>query len=245
MALPLRFLFALVGYPFVYGIWLSLENRPVAQPGTFVGLAQLHRRCPRSRLLAGGAQYRSSTPAPRRVLKMVGGLGARPGHQPELPASRTSSVPRCCCRSSCRRSLSTVAWMWMLDPAFSVVNWVHRACRHRQSRSVLARQPDAGDGLDHRDQHLARPAVLRASRCWRDCRPSRPISMRPRRSTARACWTRFRYVTLPLLKPVDPDRDHVLAHLHLRRLPAGLCADPRRPGQRHAICSPPTRSISP
>jgi ABC-type sugar transport system permease subunit len=38
MALPLLFLFALVGYPFIYGIWLSLENRPVAQPGTFVGL---------------------------------------------------------------------------------------------------------------------------------------------------------------------------------------------------------------
>src|SRR5436190_23631370 len=38
MALPLVFLFALVGYPFVYGIWLSLENRPVAQPGVFVGL---------------------------------------------------------------------------------------------------------------------------------------------------------------------------------------------------------------
>ena len=35
---PMAFLIALVGYPFVYGIWLSLENRPVAQPGTFIGL---------------------------------------------------------------------------------------------------------------------------------------------------------------------------------------------------------------
>src|SRR5947208_12053505 len=38
MALPLAFLAALVGYPFFYGILLSLQNRPVAQPGTFVGL---------------------------------------------------------------------------------------------------------------------------------------------------------------------------------------------------------------
>src|SRR5215475_15148536 len=38
MALPLAFLAALVGYPFVYGILLSLEDRPVAHAGTFVGL---------------------------------------------------------------------------------------------------------------------------------------------------------------------------------------------------------------
>src|SRR5438270_11198418 len=38
MALPLAFLAALVGYPFVYGILLSLEDRRVANIGTFVGL---------------------------------------------------------------------------------------------------------------------------------------------------------------------------------------------------------------
>src|SRR5487761_2745577 len=36
---PVLFLIALVGYPFVYGIWLSLEDRPVAKPGVFIGLA--------------------------------------------------------------------------------------------------------------------------------------------------------------------------------------------------------------
>src|SRR5215470_17161957 len=38
MALPLLFLAALVGYPFFYGILLSLQDRPVAHTGTFVGL---------------------------------------------------------------------------------------------------------------------------------------------------------------------------------------------------------------
>src|SRR5712664_4752709 len=33
------FLLAFVAYPFFYGIFLSLEDRRVAQPGTFVGLA--------------------------------------------------------------------------------------------------------------------------------------------------------------------------------------------------------------
>ena len=32
VALPLAFLVALVGYPFFYGIVISLQNRPVAQP---------------------------------------------------------------------------------------------------------------------------------------------------------------------------------------------------------------------
>src|SRR5215471_13410837 len=38
MALPLLFLAALVGYPFIYGILLSLQARPVARAGTFIGL---------------------------------------------------------------------------------------------------------------------------------------------------------------------------------------------------------------
>ena len=38
MALPLLFLAALVGYPFCYGILLSLQDRPVAHAGTFIGL---------------------------------------------------------------------------------------------------------------------------------------------------------------------------------------------------------------
>jgi len=55
--------------------------------------------------------------------------------------------------------LSTVAWLWMLDPAFSVVNrlmwrWAGRSPAHRGGRS------DACDGLDHHHQHLARAAVL-------------------------------------------------------------------------------------
>jgi multiple sugar transport system permease protein len=38
MALPLLFLAAFVGYPLVYGVLLSLQDRQVAKPGVFVGL---------------------------------------------------------------------------------------------------------------------------------------------------------------------------------------------------------------
>jgi ABC-type sugar transport systems, permease components len=65
MALPLAFLAALVGYPFFYGILLSLEDRPVAHTGTFVGLKNFITdgtiRCS-----GGWRSTRSSIPASRR-----------------------------------------------------------------------------------------------------------------------------------------------------------------------------------
>src|SRR5678809_365163 len=33
------FLLAFVAYPFFYGIYLSLQDRPVAKPGVFIGFA--------------------------------------------------------------------------------------------------------------------------------------------------------------------------------------------------------------
>src|SRR4029079_8883148 len=74
MALPLAFLAALVGYPFFYGILLSLENRPVAQPGTFIGLQNfvtdfhdpVFWRVAINTFVYTGAAT---------LLKMVGGLG--------------------------------------------------------------------------------------------------------------------------------------------------------------------------
>src|SRR5208282_2337658 len=38
MSLPLLFLATMVGYPLVYGVLLSLQDRPVAHAGHFVGL---------------------------------------------------------------------------------------------------------------------------------------------------------------------------------------------------------------
>src|SRR5438045_3402487 len=43
MTAPILFLAAFVGYPFVYGILLSLQDRPVAHVGTFVGLKNFVR----------------------------------------------------------------------------------------------------------------------------------------------------------------------------------------------------------
>src|SRR5207237_10634554 len=120
MALPLAFLAALVGYPFFYGILLSLQNRPVAQAGTFVGLknfiADAHdpvfwRVAFNTFIYTGVAT----------LLKMVGGLGLALAMNQHF---RMKNLIRALLLLPfiVLTVLSTVAWMWMLDPAFSVVN---------------------------------------------------------------------------------------------------------------------------
>ena len=116
------FLLAFVAYPFFYGIFLSLEDRPVARAGTFVGLANF-------KLLLGDPVFWQVTrnmflyTAVTTVLKLGFGL-----------AMALIINQRFRGRAMVRAFLllpfivptvlSTVAWMWILDPTFSVVNWV-------------------------------------------------------------------------------------------------------------------------
>ncbi len=199
MALPLIFLFALVGYPFIYGIWLSLQNRPVAQPGTFVGLRNFieDARDP------GFWQVTRPTfiyTGVATVLKMVGGLALalvinqsfRMKNLIRAALLLPFIVPTV---------LSTVAWMWILDPAFSVVNW------------VLVHAGIANPG----PSWLGNPALAMASiiviNTWRGL-PFYGITLLAGLQTipqdlleaaaidGAGGWRRFWYITLPLLKPV-------------------------------------------
>src|ERR1700675_2056682 len=120
MALPLAFLAALVGYPFCYGILLSLEDRPVANTGTFVGLKNFitdahdpvfWRVAINTFIYTGVAT----------LLKMIGGLGLALAMNQQF---RMKNLVRALLLLPfiVPTVLSTVAWLWMLDPAFSVVN---------------------------------------------------------------------------------------------------------------------------
>ena len=116
------FLLAFVAYPFFYGIFLSLEDRPVARAGTFVGLANFT-------LLLGDPVFWQVTrnmflyTAVTTVLKLGFGLAMaliinqrfRGRGMVRAFLLLPFIVPTV---------LSTVAWMWILDPTFSVVNWV-------------------------------------------------------------------------------------------------------------------------
>jgi multiple sugar transport system permease protein len=118
------FLLAFVAYPFFYGIFLSFQERRVASPGTFVGLAnfvtQLHD--------AVFWQVTRNTFVYTLVatfLKMVGGLAMALVINQQFRGRNLARaflllpfiVPTV---------LSSVAWMWILDPTFSVINWTLR-----------------------------------------------------------------------------------------------------------------------
>ena len=94
----------------------------MAKPGTFVGLANFVSARRRPRVLAGHPQHlRLHIVA--TVLKMIGGLAMALVINQQFRGRNLARaflllpfiVPTV---------LSTIAWMWILDPTFSVINWV-------------------------------------------------------------------------------------------------------------------------
>jgi multiple sugar transport system permease protein len=199
VALPVAFLVALVGYPFFYGIWISLQNRPVAQPGVFVGLANFiadwHDSIFRQVVLNTFVYTISAT-----LLKMVGGLGLALVMNQDF---RFKNLTRALLLLPfiVPTVLSTIAWQWILDPAFSVVNWV----------LVHTGIADPGPSwLGH--PHLAMFSLIIVN-TWRGL-PFYAITLLAGLQTispelyeaatidGAGRFGRFRYVTLPLLKPI-------------------------------------------
>jgi multiple sugar transport system permease protein len=196
---PVIFLLLLVGYPFVYGIWLSLESRPVAKAGTFVGLANFIADA-KDPVFWQVAQNTFVYTFFATVLKMVGGLGLALVMNQSFKFKNTIRalmllpfiVPTV---------LSTIAWMWILDPAFAPVNWFLR-------NLGIANPGPSWLG----NAHLAMMSLIIVN-VWRGL-PFYGITLLAGLQTispelyeaatidGASTWDRFVYVTLPLLKPV-------------------------------------------
>jgi multiple sugar transport system permease protein len=110
-----------VAYPFVRGIWLSLTNTVVGSEGDFVGLQNFAKLWDDS-IFQRAAQNTVVYTAAATVLKLAVGmvvalmLNTLVGFKRILRASMLLPwiVPTV---------LSTLAWKWMLDPTFSILNW--------------------------------------------------------------------------------------------------------------------------
>jgi len=116
------FLLAFVAYPFFYGIFLSLQDRPVARPGVFIGLANFVT-------LAHEAVFWQVTrnmfvyTIVTTIFKLAGGLAMALIMNQQFHGKNLARavvllpfiVPT---------ALSTIAWMWIFDPTFSVINWL-------------------------------------------------------------------------------------------------------------------------
>ena len=199
MAPPLLFLAALVGYPFCYGILLSLQDRPVAHPGTFVGLKNFAANFNDPIFWQVTANTFIYTAA-ATVLKMVGGLALALAMNQQFPLKNLVRallllpfiVPTV---------LSTVAWMWILDPAFSVFNW------------FLIRLGVPKPGPSWLGNPLLAMASIIVINTWRGL-PFYGITLLAGLQTippelyevatvdGASGFQRFRYVLLPLLQPI-------------------------------------------
>ena len=199
MAAPLLFLAALVGYPFVYGIWLSLEDRPVAHAGVFVGFRNFvdDAKDPVFWQVARNTIIYTTSAT---LLKMVGGLGLALVMNQNFPLKNLVRavlllpfiVPTV---------LSTIAWMWMLDPSFSIVNWL---------LIYFGLAKTGPSWLGNGDLAMASIIVINT---WRGL-PFYAITLLAGLQTIPAdlyeaatidgasSWQRFRFVTLPLLQPI-------------------------------------------
>jgi len=116
------YLLAFVAYPFFYGIFLSLQDRPVARTGVFIGLANFVT-------LANDAVFWQVTrnmfiyTIVTTILKLGGGLVMALVMDQSFRGKNLARafvllpfiVPT---------ALSTIAWMWIFDPTFSVINWL-------------------------------------------------------------------------------------------------------------------------
>jgi len=200
VAPPVVFLVALVGYPFFYGIWLSLLDRPVAKPGVFVGLDNFAADWQNAvfwQVVGNTFVYTIAA----TLLKMVGGLALALVMNQDF---RFKNLTRALLLLPfiVPTVLSTIAWQWILDPAFSVVNWVlvHSGMIEGAGPSWLG------------NPHLAMFSLIMVN-TWRGL-PFYAITLLAGLQTispelyeaatidGAGRFGRFRYVTLPLLKPI-------------------------------------------
>src|SRR2546428_13237095 len=115
------FLLGFVAYPFFYGIFLSLQERRVASAGIFVGLANF-ATLTQDPVFWQVTRNTFVYTIVATAVKMVGGLAMALVINQQFRGRNLARavfllpfiVPTV---------LSTVAWMWILDPTFSVINW--------------------------------------------------------------------------------------------------------------------------
>jgi multiple sugar transport system permease protein len=193
------FLAAFVAYPFVYGVYLSLEDRHVAQEGTFVGLQNYIDNW-RTPIFWQVAQNTFVFTFCATIFKLLGGMGLALVMNQQFPLKNLVRaalllpwiVPTV---------LSTIAWMWIFDPTFSVINWT------LVNTGLMERGPSwVGDGF------WAMVMVIVAN-VWRGL-PFYAITLLAALQTisgelyeaaaidGATARQRFFRVTLPLLKPV-------------------------------------------
>jgi multiple sugar transport system permease protein len=200
LAPTLFMLLAFLAYPFVIGLWLSVTDSEVGVIGRFVGLGNYRYEFLHDHVFLSSISNTFVYTAVTTVFKLVLGLVMAVLLNQAFPLQRFVRaalllpfiIPTV---------LSTLAWRWMFDPTFSVINWTLYKLSFINSRINWLGDPD-----------LAMISVIIVN-VWRGV-PFYAISLlaglqtiNPELQEAAAIdgarpWQRFWHVTWPLLLPV-------------------------------------------
>jgi multiple sugar transport system permease protein len=117
---PVLFLLAFLGYPFLYGVYLSFFHREVAGPATFAGLSNFVTLANDPIFWQSVGNTVKFTGA-ATLLKATGGLGMALVMNQNF---RMKAVTRAMLLLPfiVPTVLSTVAWQWILDPGMGLFN---------------------------------------------------------------------------------------------------------------------------
>ena len=188
-----------IAYPFVVGVWLSLSNSTVGEPGVFVGLKNFDKIWHDSIFRTAALNtfvYTGITTVFKLALGLWLALLLNRHFRGKAWIRAFILLP-----FIIPTVLSTLAWKWMFDPTFSVLNWLFWKVSIINTRIGWLSDPD-----------LAMGCVI-AVNVWRGV-PFYAISLlaglqtiSPDLHEAAAIdganrWERFWHVTWPLLLPV-------------------------------------------
>jgi multiple sugar transport system permease protein len=188
-----------IAYPFVRGVWLSLTNAVVGVPGEFVGLQNFEKIWHDSIFRTAALNtfvYTGVTTVFKLALGLWLALLLNRHFRGKAWVRAFILLP-----FIIPTVLSTLAWKWMFDPTFSVLNWLFWKLSIINTRIGWLSDPD-----------LAMASVMTVN-VWRGV-PFYAISLlaglqtiNPDLHEAAAIdganrWQRFWYVTWPLLLPV-------------------------------------------
>ena len=192
-------LLVFVAYPFLFGIWLSITNSQIGVNGHFVGLANFQFEQGDSVFIQSFVNTVSYTGI-TTVLKLALGMVMALLLNQVFPAQRFVRaalllpwiIPSV---------LSTLAWRWMFDPTFSVVNW------------VIIHSHLSATGVDWLGKTGTALTSLMIVNVWRGTPfygiallaglQTIPVDLyEAARVDGASRWQQFRRITVPMLRPV-------------------------------------------
>lgn len=214
MAPAILLIVVFIAYPFGLGVWMALTDKMVGRPGNFIGLANFARLF-KSQIFWNTVWNTAFFTVVATVLKAILGMWLALLLNRKFRLSRVTRatvllpfiVPTV---------LSGLAWLWMFDATFSVINWGLRWLWQMEV-SVLGTLLKDNWGYFRGPQWLGDPLWAMASiiivNTWRGI-PFFAISFLAGLQTVPPelydagnidgtnGWQRFWHITVPLIKPI-------------------------------------------